>query len=574
VFESDRRTLPAHIPDSVARVDNETGTSRRRFLKHASLVLAEAQVGALLPLASPPRAPDVGQANASPGRRPDLVVETLSGRVRGAVQDGINVFKGIPYGASTAGKNRFMPPKKPVPWSGVRDSTAFGHAAPQVPLGSNYDYARIIDWLTFPGGQSEDCLVLNIWTPAVKDDGKRPVLVSFHGGGFTTGSGANIFYNGLPLAKFGDVVVVTLNHRLGCLGHLSMADIGAPPEFAQAGVAGMMDCVLALEWVRDNIANFGGDSGKVMIFGQSGGGAKVSHLLAMPSARGLFQRAAIQSSGWPLRAMPRDCATRAAERMLAHLGLTKARVAELQQVPVEMILSAQAALEAQEVPVDFAPVLDGSVIPRHPFDPDAPPVSADVPLIISTTLDDVSFGRTDFDLDEAGLRNEVAKIASGKADETVAAYRRAFPSSSAFLLLCKMLTDRGVRRTAYLLADRKAALHRAPAYMYVLEFPSRAYGGKFGAVHATDVPLVFHNIAGQQLTGNGAEAKRVADQMAAAWVAFARTGNPNHAEIPHWPAYTPDTQETMIFNQTSRVENAPWNELRSLWTASEPEPDC
>ncbi len=551
---------------------NETATPRRRFLKQASLVLAEAQVGALLPFPTAFAVPSVGQARSSSAAESDLVVDTSSGKVRGAVQDGIRVFKGIPYGASTAGKNRFMPPKKPVAWSGVRGATAYGHDAPQVPVAGPYDYIRLIDWLTFPGGQAEDCLALNVWTPAVKDNVKRPVLVSFHGGGFTTGTGSNLFYNGHSLAKFGDVVVVTLNHRLGCLGYLSMADIGAPPEFAQAGVAGMMDCVLALEWVRDHIANFGGDPSKVMIFGQSGGGAKVAHLLAMPSARGLFHRAAIQSSGWPLRAVPRECATRAAEQMLAQIGLTRKRVAELQQVPVEMLLSAQANLAAQDVPADFAPVLDGSVIPRHPFDPDAPAVSADVPIIVSTTLDDASFGRSDFDLDEAGLRNAVTKIAPDRVDGIVAAYRRAFPTSSPFLLLCKMLTDRGTRRYAYLLADRKAALHRAPAYMYLSEFPSPAHGGKFGAVHASDVPLVFHNIEGQQMTDNSPESRRVADQMAAAWVAFANTGNPNHAGIPSWPTYTPDKQQTMIFNQTSHVENAPWSELRAMW--SEVEPDC
>lgn len=220
-------------------MDIETGTPRRRFLKQASLVLAETQVGMLRPFSSAFAVPSVGQARSSSTSGSDLVVDTLSGKVRGTVQDGIRVFKGIPYGVGTAGKNRFMPPKKPVPLSGVRAATAFGHTAPQVPVAGPYDYIRLIDWLTFPGGQAEDCLALNVWTPAVKDNVKRPVLVSFHGGGFTTGTGSNIFYNGHSLAKFGDVVVVTLNHRLGCLGYLSMADIGAPPEFAQAGVAGM-----------------------------------------------------------------------------------------------------------------------------------------------------------------------------------------------------------------------------------------------------------------------------------------------------------------------------------------------
>jgi para-nitrobenzyl esterase len=549
-------------------MDNEMGTPRRRFLKQASLLVAGAQAG-LLPLGSAVAIPGAaGQTKpSSPAAGRDLVVETSSGKVRGAVHDGIRVFKGIPYGASPVGKNRFMPPKKPMPWSGVRPATTFGHDAPQVPLGSYYDYVRIIDWVTFPGGQAEDCLVLNVWTPAVKGNARRPVLVSLHGGGYVTGTGANILYNGHALATFGDVVVVTFNHRLGCLGYLSMADIGAPPEFEQAGVAGMMDCVLALEWVRDNIASFGGDPGNVMIFGQSGGGSKVSHLLAMPSARGLFHKAGIQS-GADLTALTHAEATPYAERMLAQIGLTKKRVIELQQVPVEMIISAQATLAAQNPPVGFAPVLNGSVLPRHPFDPDAPAISADVPVIVSTTLDDASYRGTDFDLDEAGLKNEVMKIAPGRADAIIAAYRRAFPSASPFLLFGKMRTDRGARRNAYTLADRKAALRRAPAYMYILEFPSPAYGGRFGSVHVTDVPLVFHNIEGHPLTGSGPDSRRMADQMAAGWVAFAKTGNPNHAGIPDWPAYTPDKRQTMIFNQTSRVENDPWSELRAVWSES------
>jgi para-nitrobenzyl esterase len=548
-------------------MNHEPSAGRRRFLKHASLLVAGTQASALRASAFAGAIPDATQqAKPLPTTKgSDAVVDTSSGKVRGMVEDGIRVFKGIPYGASPAGTKRFMPPKKPAPWGGVRESTAFGHDAPQVPLGSNYDYSRIIDWLRFPGGQGEDCLVLNVWTPAVKDNAKRPVLVSFHGGGFTSGTGANILYTGHPLARFGDVVVVTLNHRLGCLGYLSMADIGAPPEFAQAGVVGMLDCVLALEWVRDNIANFGGDPGNVMVFGQSGGGAKVSHLLAMPSARGLFHKAAIQS-GSTLRAATREAAARAGEHLLAEIGLTKKRATELQQVPVAMLMSAQATLAAQDPPFDFSPSVDESIIPRHPFDPDAPAISADVPLIVGTTLDDYSWWSTDFDLDDGGLRKEVATMAPGRSDAIVAAYRSAFPGASPFLLLGKMVTDHARRRDAYTLADRKAALRHASVHMYILEFPSPAYDGRFGAVHATDVPLVFHHTDGLAITGAGPDSRRMADQMAGAWVAFAKSGNPSHRGIPDWPAYTTDTRQTMIFNSTSRVANDPWAELRAMWS--------
>src|SRR5712692_8121320 len=291
---------------------------RRGFLQQVSLLIAGARVGGVLQLTQ-----GTGRAATS---GTTAIAETRAGKVRGATVDGIHVFKGIPYGGDTSGKNRFMPPTRPAPWKDVRDATNWGHVAAQPLAASRIDYVRMIHWLDLPGGQSEDCLVLNIWSPGIKDSGKRPVLVSFHGGGFVTGSSGNPGYNGHPLARFGNVVVVSINHRLGCLGYLHLGDLA--PEFAQSGVAGMLDCVAALEWVRDNIENFGGDPGNVMIFGQSGGGAKVCNLLAMPRAKGLFHRAGIQS-GAALRSTPRDAAAKVAERMVAQIGIDKSRVREL-----------------------------------------------------------------------------------------------------------------------------------------------------------------------------------------------------------------------------------------------------
>ena len=528
-------------------------TGRRTFLKQTAWGAASVRTAVGFPFMAAAR-------GATSGAAP--VAETNSGKVRGETLDGIHCFRGIPYGGDTSGKNRFMPPTKPAAWKGVRDAVQWGHVAPQQLSGGRIDYVRLIEWLNLPGGQSEDCLVANVWTPGVRDGGKRPVLVSFHGGGFVTGTSGNPGYNGHPLAKFGNVVVVTVNHRLGCLGYLHLGDLA--PEFSKSGVAGMLDCVAALEWVRDNIENFGGDSANVMIFGQSGGGAKVSNLLAMPSAKGLFHRAAIQS-GSALRAATRETATKTAERMLAQIGLDKSRIRELQSVPFEMMISAQALLLAQNPPAAFGPVVDGEVLPRHPFDPVAPDISADVPIIVSTTLDDAALARTDFSLDEAGLKAHIKELAGSDADRVYNAYRRVDPHVTPFLLHCRLLTDRTQRRNAMTLSERKAAQGKAPAYMYLWEWPSPGYGGKFGAVHGTDVPMVFHNVAGQAITGSGAESRAIAGKIAAAWVAFAKTGTPNNKSLPDWPAYTPDKRPTMLFNNTCRVENNPRGELIALW---------
>jgi para-nitrobenzyl esterase len=550
-----------------ASVQPPHGRGRRRFLKQASLMIAGAQTTALFPMIGINRTRLIG-SNGRTAAASEVVAETTYGKIRGLSVDGIRVFKGIPYGGSTAGKNRFMPPTKPASWTGLRDATKWGHISPQITAAGRIDYVNLIHWMDQPGGQGEDCLVLNVWTPGIRDGGKRPVLISLHGGGFTTGSGGAPGYNGHPLALFGNVVVVTINHRLGCLGYMHLADLGTPPEFAQSGVAGMLDCVAALEWVRDNIENFGGDPTNVMVFGQSGGGAKTSTLLAMPSAKGLFHRAAVQS-GSVLRLATREAATKSAERMLAQMGLTKRRVLELQNVPFEMMIAAQATLGAQSPPASFAPVVDGSVIPRNPFDPTAPEVSADVPMIIGTTLDDAALALTNFDLDEEGLKAIVKTMAGDKTDAVLAAYRKAYPKASPFLIQARMMTDRGFRNSANTQAERKAALKRAPAYLYLWEWPSPGQGGKFGAVHGIDVGLAFHNF-GDEFTGNSKESRLMADRLAGTWLAFAKSGDPNHPGIPPWPAYTSDKKETMIFDTDCRVENDPLKELREAWEGSRP----
>jgi para-nitrobenzyl esterase len=394
----------------------------------------------------------------------------------------------------------------------------------------------------------------------VNDGAKRAVMVSFHGGGFATGSGNGAGYDGAQLAKYGDVVVVTVNHRLASFGYLHLADLGAPADFANAGVVGMMDLVASLEWVRDNIEKFGGDPSRVMIFGQSGGGAKTSTMLAMPSAKGLFHSAGVQS-GSTVRSATREAGTKSAEMLLAKLGIAKSNIADIQKVTWQQILEAQTGLTGAA----FSPVVDGKILPHHPFDPTAPPESADVPVIISTALEDAALGLTNFDLTEEGLRNMMKERYGEKSTGMLALYRDRYPSKSPFLIQAQIATDAGLRRNAMLQAERKSALGKAPGYMYLWAFESAGFGGKFGAVHGTDVSASFYNFRdGVGGTGSPQE-KALWGRFASAWVALAKNANPNDPKVPQWSAYDKEKRATMVFDNEVRVENDPRAEIRKFW---------
>jgi para-nitrobenzyl esterase len=475
-------------------------------------------------------------------------VETTSGKVMGIANGRVKEFKGIPYGAPTGGKNRYMAPKKPTPWAGIRNCIGYGPISPQTPASLESDYSMMIAWDRHvgPGGMGENCLNLNVWTPGVNDHAKRPVLVSFHGGGWATGSGNGPMYDGAQMARLGDVVVVTVNHRLAAFGYLDLAGLGAPAEFADAGNCGVMDMVASLRWVRDNIGRFGGDPGRVMIFGQSGGGSKTSTLLAVPSAKGLFHRAAVQSGSTLRQATPEE-ATAEAAKLLKALGVTKGNVAAIQKVSWQKLLEAQVACGG-----NFRPVVGDATLPHHPFDPAAPQESADVPVIVSTTLHDAALRLTNFDLDEAGLATLFRQRFGPKGGDILSAYRRENPRQSPYLTQAEAFTD-ATRGNSQIQALRKAAQGRAPAYMYVWDWETPAFDGKFGAVHGHDVEASFH-LSRNAIGGAGAKNGRLmSDRLSAAWVAFAATGDPNNSLIPHWPAYEKGRRATMVFNTEMKV---------------------
>jgi para-nitrobenzyl esterase len=484
--------------------------------------------------------------------------DTIYGKVQGIQTVGIKEFKGVPYGASTAGRNRFMPPKKPASWKGVRECLAHGQISPQAPADLRSDYAMMIHWDFQPGGMGEDCLSLNVWTPGLKDGAKRPVLVSFHGGGFTTGSGNAIGYDGAQLARFGDVVVVTVNHRLASFGYTHLADLGAPAEFAYAGVAGIMDLTASLEWVRDNIENFGGNPHNVMIFGQSGGGAKTSTMLATPAAKGLFHRAAVQS-GSLLKFVPRERATQNTEALLKQLAIAKSRIADLQKISWQQLLEAQVVAGAAVPGLGNGPVLDGKYLTHDAFDPAAPSESAEIPLIVSTTLEDAALSLTNFNLSEADLKVLIDKRYKDRGGEILALYRKIHAEKSPYLIQAMMFTDAGFRRSAIKQAELKAAQGMGAIYMYQWEWPTPAFGGRYGAVHGLDVSGSFREAR------EGNDAARVADQLSSSWVAFARSGDPNNARIPPWATFDVKTRATMIFGTPTRLESDPRGEIRAFW---------
>lgn len=498
------------------------------------------------------------------------VVNTASGSVRGYERNGIFTFKGIPYGEPTSGANRFKPPVKVQPWTGVRSSLQYGPVCPQPTRTGwkNDEEAFMFRW--DDGQPAEDCLRVNVWTPSLGANAKRPVMVWLHGGGFVAGSGQELLaYDGENLARRGDIVVVSLNHRLGPFGHLDLSGIGGEP-FAASGNVGMLDIVLALEWVRDNIGEFGGDPRSVTIFGQSGGGGKVNTLMAMPAAQGLFHRAIVQS-GSILRARSTETSTKLAQEILRELDLDAKKIAELQYMPYAQLVAAGVKVlsrQPRSMPdfrrmadaLGWGPVRDGKVLPEHPFDPEAPAISADVPLLVGTTLNEFTqninnpVGEA---LSEPELLTRVTGIYGERAKQVIAVFRERTPNAKPFDIWSRVASA-PIRGAAIEQCTRKEAQRAAPAWLYWFTWQTPILDGRPRAFHCAELPFVFNNAERcESMTGGGAEAVELAHRMSDAWIRFARSGNPNGAGLPNWPAFRSDRPATMMFDARPTVLTAP-----------------
>ena len=487
------------------------------------------------------------------------VTQTQYGKVQGYILDGVYTYLGIPYGAPTGGANRFMPPQKPESWEGIRPAMFYGNDAPQnmTDKWKNNSSTFTDHWNYYD--VSEDCLNLNGWTPN-PDGKKRPVLVWMHGGGFSAGNSIEQDgYHGANLARAGDIVFVSVNHRLNAFGFSDLSAAG--PAFKNSGNVGVLDLVASLQWVHDNIANFGGDPGNVTIMGQSGGGAKVCDVISMPSAKGLVHKGVALSGNATSATDPASSAAIGA----AILKTVKGDVKKLQAMPWEeyYTLAHKVAAELGGGGMGgFSPVADGEVLPADGFFKDD--VAKDVPLMLCTTTSEIGLSKENLEMENMDWNAAVALVGSmgvDNAEDVMKAYQAAFPAKKPVEIVNLLIAN---RKNVIATADAKYA-QGAPVYLAWFDYNAPLFGGRIRAFHCADISYWFKNTDLMVThTGGGAEPRGVSDQMSAALLAFMRTGNPNCPEIPDWPAYTPEEAATMIFDVKSEVRNAPDREALAI----------
>ena len=494
------------------------------------------------------------------------VAQTANGKVAGYIQDGVTIFKGIPY----AKANRFEAPVQADSWEGIRSCRQYGPVSPQGARSgwANDEIAFAFNWND--GVQGEDCLRLNVWTPAL-DSRKRPVMVWLHGGGYSAGSGQELpSYDGTSLAFAEDVVVVSINHRLNVLGFLDLSAYGE--TYAKSANAGLLDIVASLKWVRDNIAAFGGDPSNVTIFGQSGGGGKVTTLLATPCAKGLFHKAIVQS-GSMLRTMESKYSRKIGIATVRNLGLDASSIDKISEVPYgELLAAGEKAIAQVKAEADrdgvasfifgWAPTVDGAVLPSQPFDPQAPAISAEIPMIIGTTRHEFSMTTYVPALRNAG-REEVIGILKGRYGEGterfLELFAKAYPGSKPADMLD---ADFVFRPSAIEQALRKSLQGAAPVYMYMFNWESPVLDGILRSTHCMEIPFVFNNADRHaSMTGGGAQAMKLASKMSHCWAEFARCGKPSAEGLPEWEPFEAEKRAVMFFDNTCKMSYSHDKEL-------------
>jgi para-nitrobenzyl esterase len=484
------------------------------------------------------------------------IVETQYGKMQGTKSGPVFVWKGIPFAQPPLEDLRFRAPQAPNPWTGVRDATTFGLASVQ----SGRMMQRLFSATPEPSG--ENCLFLNIWSPRA-DDKRRPVLFWIHGGAFTIGSGSTPWYDGTAFATNGDVVVVTINYRLGALGFLHLADIDGKDKDLSNN-CGLLDQVAALEWVRDNIAAFGGDPGNITVFGESAGAMSIGTLLAMPAAKGLFQKAILQS-GASHTVLDSARAIRIANKLIDILDIHK--VTDLVDVPLEQLLAAQDKVSDSSGRLAFQPVVDGVTLPHLPIQAIADGSANGVSLLVGTNRDEMRLFTM---MDPTQATPDIAileRLFGTKAKEVSATYESAKPEQSSSDAWIDFLTDRTFRIPTIRLAECQSA-QGTNVWMYRFDWPSPVFGGRLKACHGLEISFVWNNLdkyGVNILTGDDPARQKVADAMHSAWIAFAHSGNPNTSGLPQWPAYDTTRRATMLFNEECQVVNDPQATERQLW---------